>query len=133
MVISKNSRKPLIVFCVCIMIISSVFCLFYEDSIFQGLKVLTSSIFAVCLSILGFNRNNEIYYASNEGFKYKGTTIHWGSIIKLRYKYNYYGQHRHECHLYVDDGRVIEFCWDKKVISYLEQYIEDVDKFRKGV
>lgn len=133
MVISKNSRKPLIVFCVCIMIISSVFCLFYEDSIFQGLKVLASSIFAVCLSIFGFNRNNEIYYASNEGFKYKGTTIHWGSIIKLRYKYNYYGQHRHECHLYVDDGRVIEFCWDKKVISYLEQYVEDVDKFRKGV
>lgn len=133
MVISKNSRKPLIVFCVCIMIISSVFCLFYEDSIFQGLKVLASSIFAVCLSILGFNRNNEIYYANNEGFKYKGTTIHWGSIIKLRYKYNYYGQHRHECHLYVDDGRVIEFCWDKKVISYLEQYVEDVDKFRKGV
>ena len=115
------------------MTVSLIYCLFYEDDIFQGLKILASSIVAVSLLVYGFNRNNELYIASDIGLEYKGTVILWDGITKLRYKYNYYGQHRHECHMYIDDGRVIEFCWNNRVISYLEQYVADVEKFRKGV
>ena len=121
MVISKKSRTPLIILCIFLLIVTLCYVVFSKDSGVQKVKITFSIIALILLLVYGYTRNNEYYYASDEGFLYKDKLITWDKFLKIGETNS---QRRHDCKLYLEDGSFITFVWNKNAVNYISKFIK---------